>query len=68
VSRPAPFPFITRFQNGPRREGCGPFPRLSNEKGRGANAKSKLFTARSFCGLLLVGLELSEKLGVDKTS
>ena len=89
--RAAPFPFLTMFQNGPRRPGwrsaksfqkqkrfssaahnpraldsCGPFRRLTNEKGKGANPKARPFAAL-YC-LPLVGPELHEKFGVDKTS
>jgi hypothetical protein len=45
---------------------CGPFRRLSNEKGKRANADPSLFAA--LCGLPLVGPELHLKFGVDKSS
>jgi hypothetical protein len=47
-------------------DGSGPFRRLTNDKGKQANANPSQFAA--LCGLPLVGPELHEKFGVDKTS
>ena len=44
----------------------GPFRRFPNEKGKRANAKPSQFAAPS--GLPLVGPELHDNFGVDKTS
>jgi hypothetical protein len=78
MNRTVPFPFTLMFQNGPRRQGFasprktgapltapGRFRKLSQEKGKGTNAKT-IFAARYH--LPLVGLELHDKYGVDKTS
>jgi hypothetical protein len=51
----------------PRALDCsGPFRRLTNEKGKRANANPSPFAA--LCGLPLVGPELLNQFGVDKTS
>lgn len=47
-------------------DGSGPFRRLTNDKGKRANANPSRFAA--LCGLPLVGPELHVKFGVDKTS
>jgi hypothetical protein len=44
----------------------GPFRRLTNDKGKRANANPSKFAA--LCGLPLVGPELLNNFGVDKTS
>jgi hypothetical protein len=49
-------------------DGCGPFRRLTNDKGKGANAKAKRSHFAALCGLPLVGPELRQKSGVDRTS
>jgi hypothetical protein len=51
----------------PRALDCsGPFRRFTNDKGKRANANPSQSAA--LCGLPLVGPELHEKFGVDKTS
>jgi hypothetical protein len=52
----------------PRRalDGSGPFRRFTNEKRKRANANPSRSAA--LCGLPLVGPELHDKFGVDKTS
>ena len=63
---PAPFPFAAPK---PRAlDGCGPFRRPTYEKGKGANAKAKHSHFAALPGLPLVGPELHDKFGVDKTS
>jgi hypothetical protein len=47
-------------------DGSGPFRRWINEKEKRANANPSPFAA--LCGLPLVGSELHDNLGVDKTS
>jgi len=47
-------------------DGSGPFRKLTNEKGKRANANPSPFAA--LCGLPLVGPELHDKFGVDKPS
>ena len=47
---------------------CGPFRRLTNDKAKGANAKANHPQLAPLCRLPLVGPELSNKFGVDKTS
>jgi hypothetical protein len=93
TSQQAPFPFLTMFQNGPRRPGCAPGnlfktgkdfppPRTTRapwtaagrsedfperrERGQMQRQNHSQFAALS--GLPLVGTELPEKFGVDKTS
>jgi hypothetical protein len=53
-------------QNQRALDSSGPFRRLTNEKGKRANANPSPFAA--LCGLPLVGPELHDKFGVDKTS
>jgi hypothetical protein len=61
-------PSRVRFaaQNRRALDGSGPFRRLTNEKGKRANAKPSQFAA--LCGLPLVGPELHDIFGVDKPS
>jgi hypothetical protein len=47
---------------------CGPFRRFSNEKGKGANAKTKPFSVRGRVLPPVVGTPLLNKFGVDKPS
>jgi hypothetical protein len=47
---------------------CGPFRRLTNEKGKRANAKTNPFRFVALCGLPLVGPEPHDNFGVDKPS
>jgi len=47
-------------------DASGPFRRSSNEKGKRANGNPSQFAA--LCGLPLVGPELLNKFGVDKSS
>jgi hypothetical protein len=90
---PAPFPFLPRFQNGPRRPGCAPENLFNNEKDfppprtnrapltalgrsenfpmrreRGQLQRQSYSQFAALSGLPLVGTELLEKFGVDKTS
>jgi hypothetical protein len=46
----------------------GPFRRLTNDKGKRANANPKPSQFAALCGLPLVGPELHHNFGVDKTS
>lgn len=89
--QPAPFPLVTSFQNGPRRQECAPenlfkptkdFPPPrpncalltaadrsedpSTRREREQRRNCSLLAA--LCGLPLVGPELLNKFGVDKTS
>jgi len=91
--RPAPFPFTTMFQNGPRRQGCadenllkiakdshpprtnrapltapGRSEDLLMRRERGPMQRQNHLQLAALCGLPLVGPELHEKSGVDKTS
>jgi hypothetical protein len=47
-------------------DGSGPFRRLTNDKGKWANANPSQFAA--LCGLPLVGPELLNRFRVDRTS
>jgi len=47
---------------------CGPFRRIPNEKGKRANANPKPSQFAAGSCLPLVGPELHDKSGVDKTS
>jgi hypothetical protein len=49
-------------------DGSGPFRRFTNDKGKAATTKAKPFLVRGSGGLPLVGPELLNKFGVDKTS
>jgi len=78
---PAAFPFRFMFQNGPRRQGCAA-PRINRAPltapGRSENLpmtrerrqiqRQNLSSFTALCGLPLVGPELLNKFGVDKTS
>ena len=61
-------PSRVRFaaQNARALDRSGPFRRFTNEKGKRANANSSHSAAS--CGLPLVGHELHDQFGVDKTS
>ena len=61
-------PSRVRFaaQNRRALDGCGPFRRLTHQKGNRANAKPSQFAA--LYGLPLVGPELLNPFGVDKPS
>jgi len=90
---PAPFPFMTMFQNGPRRPGCAsenlfktakdsPPPRTNRAPWTAAGRSEDFPTRRergqmqsqnhsqfaALCGLPMVGPELHQIFGVDKTS
>lgn len=90
---PAPFPFTSRFQNGPRRQECAKENLFKNGKGflfprtnralltapgrsedlpmrrkRGQLQRQTCSVFAAGCRLPLVGPELLEKSGVDKTS
>ena len=49
-------------------DGSGPFRNAHLDKGKGANAKTKTRLLAADAGLPLVGPELHDKFGVDKTS
>ena len=49
-------------------DGSGPFRKLTNDKGKRANAKTTPSQFAALCGLPLVGPELLNKFGVDKPS
>ncbi len=78
---PAAFPFRSMFQNGPRRQGFAS-PRIPRAPltapGRSADLpvtrerrriqRQNLSSSAALCGLPLVGPELLNNFGVDKTS
>ena len=78
---PAAFPFRSMFQNGPRRQGFAA-PRTNRAPltapGRSENLpvtrerrqiqRQNLSSLAALCGLPLVGPELHDMFGVDKTS
>jgi hypothetical protein len=61
---PAPFPFVTMFQNGARRRSED----LPRRKGKGQMQRQNHLQFAALCDLPLVGPEPYENLGVDKTS
>jgi hypothetical protein len=78
---PAAFPFRPMFKNGPRRQGCvsprtnrapltaaGRSEELPMTRERRQMQRQNLSPFAAGCGLPLVGPELLNKFGVDKTS